>query len=237
MPATPNPPSSEPDDETAGRLLLAILRLARRLRQEAPEGITPSQLSAVSIVASVGPLTIGELAEHENIAAPTVSRIVTSLEASGRVERIADPSDRRVSRLRATTKAQARAGPGPGRAQRVPRRTAPDPRRRRARRRAGRPSRPRAPRHRRAPMSAVKRGARTTFASLGVRNYRLFFVSQVVSVTGTWMQMVAQSWLVLNITGSARGARRRHRLPVPADAASSVPTPASSPTASTSASS
>jgi MFS family permease len=44
-------------------------------------------------------------------------------------------------------------------------------------------------------------GART-FRSLRIRNYRLFFVGQLVSVTGTWMQTVAQSWLVLNITGS-----------------------------------
>jgi MFS family permease len=41
-----------------------------------------------------------------------------------------------------------------------------------------------------------------TFRSLRVRNYRLFFVGQLISVTGTWMQTVAQSWLVLNLTGS-----------------------------------
>ena len=44
-------------------------------------------------------------------------------------------------------------------------------------------------------------GART-FRSLHIRNYRLFFFGQLVSVTGTWMQTVAQSWLVLNLTGS-----------------------------------
>ncbi len=41
-----------------------------------------------------------------------------------------------------------------------------------------------------------------TFRSLGIRNYRLFFFGQLVSVTGTWMQTVAQTWLVLNLTGS-----------------------------------
>lgn len=35
------------------------------------------------------------------------------------------------------------------------------------------------------------------------RNYRLFFAGQMVSLTGTWMQMVAQSWLVYRLTGSA----------------------------------
>ncbi|MCH0568033.1 MFS transporter [Streptomyces sp. MUM 136J] len=41
------------------------------------------------------------------------------------------------------------------------------------------------------------------FSSLKIRNYRLFFVGQVVSNTGTWMQRIAQDWLVLSLTGSA----------------------------------
>src|SRR5438067_2167827 len=41
-----------------------------------------------------------------------------------------------------------------------------------------------------------------TFRSLRVRNYRLYFIGQVVSLTGTWMQSVAQAWLVLSLTGS-----------------------------------
>lgn len=40
------------------------------------------------------------------------------------------------------------------------------------------------------------------FAALGIRNYRLFFSGQVVSNTGTWMQRIAQDWLVLQITDS-----------------------------------
>jgi MFS family permease len=51
-------------------------------------------------------------------------------------------------------------------------------------------------------MTSLHRGVRSTFSSLSVRNYRLFFVGQMVSITGTFMQMVAQSWLVLNLTGS-----------------------------------
>ena len=38
-----------------------------------------------------------------------------------------------------------------------------------------------------------------TFRSLRIRNYRLYFMAQVVSVSGTWMQTVAQSWLVLRL--------------------------------------
>ncbi|MFM9368269.1 MFS transporter [Streptomyces sp. Da 82-17] len=41
------------------------------------------------------------------------------------------------------------------------------------------------------------------FSSLKNRNYRLFFTGQVVSNTGTWMQRIAQDWLVLSLTGSA----------------------------------
>ncbi|WP_083913469.1 MFS transporter [Nocardia concava] len=44
---------------------------------------------------------------------------------------------------------------------------------------------------------------RSTFASLRNRNYRLFFTGQVVSNIGTWMQRIAQDWLVLSLTGSA----------------------------------
>ncbi len=47
-----------------------------------------------------------------------------------------------------------------------------------------------------------------TFRSLCTRNYRLFATGQVVSNTGTWMQRVAQDWLVLELThgsGTALG--------------------------------
>lgn len=51
-------------------------------------------------------------------------------------------------------------------------------------------------------MSAVRVAARQTFSSLRIRNFRLFFTAQMISVSGTWMQAVAQAWLVLHLTGS-----------------------------------
>lgn len=42
-----------------------------------------------------------------------------------------------------------------------------------------------------------------TFRSLRVRNYRLWFVGQTVSLSGTWMQTTGQSWLVLRLTHNA----------------------------------
>src|SRR3989440_5474176 len=42
-----------------------------------------------------------------------------------------------------------------------------------------------------------------TFRALRHPNFRLFFAGQLVSLTGTWMQSVAQSWLIYRLTGSA----------------------------------
>ena len=52
-------------------------------------------------------------------------------------------------------------------------------------------------------MSAAKRFSAKTFAALSVRNFRLYFIGQLISVSGTWMQSVAQGWLVLQLTGSS----------------------------------
>ena len=51
-----------------------------------------------------------------------------------------------------------------------------------------------------APLVALRR---QTFASLSASNYRRFLGGQSVSMAGTWMQTIAQSWLVLQLTGSA----------------------------------
>src|SRR5438128_12444715 len=42
-----------------------------------------------------------------------------------------------------------------------------------------------------------------SFRAFRHRNYRLFFAGQLTSLVGTWMQTVAQSWLVYRLTGSA----------------------------------
>ena len=52
-------------------------------------------------------------------------------------------------------------------------------------------------------MSAAQRFSNKTFAALRVRNFRLYFIGQLISVSGTWMQSVAQGWLILQITGSS----------------------------------
>src|SRR4051795_7281981 len=46
------------------------------------------------------------------------------------------------------------------------------------------------------------RAASSTFRSLQIRNFRIYLSGQVISMAGTWMQAVAQGWLVLKLTGS-----------------------------------
>ena len=52
-------------------------------------------------------------------------------------------------------------------------------------------------------MTRVVRASRLTFAALSVPNFRRYFAGQAVSLIGTWMQMTAQSWLVLSLTHSS----------------------------------
>jgi MFS family permease len=51
-------------------------------------------------------------------------------------------------------------------------------------------------------MTRLRHATRDTFRSLRVRNFRLFFVGQATSQTGTWLQFIAQTLLVLHLTGS-----------------------------------
>src|SRR5512143_4350774 len=44
----------------------------------------------------------------------------------------------------------------------------------------------------------------STFRGLRHRNFRLWFFGQLTSLVGTWMQTIAQNWLVYQLTGSAR---------------------------------
>ncbi len=50
--------------------------------------------------------------------------------------------------------------------------------------------------------SALREFGRETFSSFQVRNYRLYYIGQIISTSGTFMQSVAQAWLVLKISNS-----------------------------------
>jgi MFS family permease len=49
---------------------------------------------------------------------------------------------------------------------------------------------------------AFRRFSHETFISFSVRNYRLYYIGQIISTSGTFMQSVAQAWLVLKLTNS-----------------------------------
>jgi len=51
--------------------------------------------------------------------------------------------------------------------------------------------------------TAAGTALRRTFRALRRRNYRIYFIGQIASMSGTWMQAVAQGWLVLTLTGRA----------------------------------
>ncbi len=92
-------PKTDIDQELVTRTRLAVLRLARRLRQQSHAGITPSQQSALAAIEHDGPLTLGALAAIENVRPPSLTRIVAALEEQGYVQRTASTDDRRVSTI------------------------------------------------------------------------------------------------------------------------------------------
>jgi DNA-binding MarR family transcriptional regulator len=81
--------------DLAVRLRLAVARTARRLRQEAGEGLSPSQAAALATIDRHGPLTPSELADRERIRRPTATRLIAALEEAGLVARTRDPEDGR----------------------------------------------------------------------------------------------------------------------------------------------
>src|ERR671914_566340 len=61
---------------------------------------------------------------------------------------------------------------------------------------------PRSDQPRSLPLRAALGGLRRVFEALGIRNYRLYWAGQVVSLIGTWMQQVSLPWLVLALGGT-----------------------------------
>jgi DNA-binding MarR family transcriptional regulator len=89
--------------ELANRLNSAAIHLLRRIsRDDGADGVTGARLSALSVLVFGGPVTVGELARRERVAAPTITRIVDALVRDGLAERQAVEGDRRQSRLAAT---------------------------------------------------------------------------------------------------------------------------------------
>jgi DNA-binding MarR family transcriptional regulator len=91
--------------ELADRLHSAAIHLLRRLRrQDDASGLPAPQLSALSVIVFGGPITLGDLAQAEQVRPPTITRLVAALEEDGLVERVADSDDRRVVHVKATAR-------------------------------------------------------------------------------------------------------------------------------------
>ncbi|MDP9332435.1 MAG: MarR family transcriptional regulator [Actinomycetota bacterium] len=88
--------------ELASELRFAVMRLSRRLRQHAPEDITPSQLSALSVIVREQRMTLSQLAVAERVQPPTITRVIDSLERKGLATRVPSDQDRRVLFVEAT---------------------------------------------------------------------------------------------------------------------------------------
>lgn len=71
-------------------------------REDDSTGLPAPQTSALSVIVFRGPLTLSQLAEAEQVRAPSITRIVAALEAAGLVARESPESDRRVTYVRAT---------------------------------------------------------------------------------------------------------------------------------------
>jgi len=88
--------------ELASSLRVAVWRAARRMRRESAPGISPTLHAALFTIESHGPITAGQLAEHEQVRKPTVTRILGALVDEGLVERAPDEVDRRISWVQLT---------------------------------------------------------------------------------------------------------------------------------------
>ena len=96
-PGNPDEPSSlAPARRRAGRRrprsrpasTRAAVHLLRRLhREDAALGVSSTRLSALSVLVLGGPRTLGQLADAEGVTAPSMTRLVTAMEADGLVER------------------------------------------------------------------------------------------------------------------------------------------------------
>lgn len=84
-----------PADQLGASLRLVVGRLSRQLRRRAVGGLTPGQFSALATIDRLGGVRPSELAEHEGVSAPTLSRILAGLERLGYLTRTEDPDDRR----------------------------------------------------------------------------------------------------------------------------------------------
>ena len=93
----------------AGGLQAAAARMLRLARRESgDDAISPPRLSALSVLAFGGAMSLAELAAAEEVRAPTMSRIVEGLVKDGLATREPDPANRRKVRIAVTEEGKRR---------------------------------------------------------------------------------------------------------------------------------
>jgi DNA-binding MarR family transcriptional regulator len=100
--------SNEASTELAASLVGIGAQIGRQLGHGTDEdGLTSARLSALGRLVLGGPCTLGQLAAHEGVRPPTMTRLVHSMEAAGLVTRARHPTDRRSIVLHATPVGEA----------------------------------------------------------------------------------------------------------------------------------
>jgi DNA-binding MarR family transcriptional regulator len=95
-------------EDLAERLHSTAIRLLRLVRvQDTATGIAPARLSALSVIVFGGPVSLRDLARAEQVRPPTMSRIVSALEAEGLARRRVNQQDRRAVLIETTEKGVA----------------------------------------------------------------------------------------------------------------------------------
>ncbi len=99
--------STDTDLETAARLRLAVARLQRLLRSQEMGGLSLTEASCLAIIGRRGPMPLNEIAASEHLSAPSVTKTITRMEEAGLIDRLTDPTDRRVSLVTLSKKGSA----------------------------------------------------------------------------------------------------------------------------------
>lgn len=83
----------------------AAIHLLRRVREDDEEsGLGPARLSALSVLVFGGARRLTDLARAEQVQPPTMTKVVSGLEAAGLAHRVPDPHDARAIRVEATAR-------------------------------------------------------------------------------------------------------------------------------------
>jgi DNA-binding MarR family transcriptional regulator len=100
-------PSAPNAGELATRLHSVAIHLLRRLqREDARLGLSGARLSALSVLVFGGPRTLGKLASAEGVSPPSMTRLVTAMEAEGLVVREKNAADGRSVIVRASAEGE-----------------------------------------------------------------------------------------------------------------------------------